>query len=114
MKPTTEELLQTALTALNTARRFKVPALSTDSYAIAAQIDRHFAEQKRPSMNTKRAAWANAALWTFIEQTGTDREDALGDLLCDLMHWADHSDFDFTAALDRARDHYQAELVEDA
>ena len=46
--------------------------------------------------------------------TGTDYEDALGDLLCDLMHWSDRSNFDFEAALSRARMHYEAETTEDA
>jgi hypothetical protein len=39
-----------------------------------------------PSMNEKRVAFADAALTTFIDQTGTDREDSLVDLLCDLIH----------------------------
>jgi len=61
--------------------------------------------------NQNRAAWANASLYLFGQLTGTDHEDALGDLLCDLMHWSDQYDFDFTAALDRARGHYEAELL---
>lgn len=60
-------------------------------------------------MNDKRAAWAGASLRTFIDQTGADEEDALGDLLGDLMHWSDRYNYDFDAALDRARFHYEAE-----
>jgi hypothetical protein len=60
-------------------------------------------------MNGPRATWANAAIEVFIETTGTDFEDSLGDLLCDLMHWADRYDFDLTAALDKARGHYTEE-----
>jgi hypothetical protein len=60
-------------------------------------------------MNDKRAAWAGASLRTFIDETGVDEEDALGDLLCDLKHWSDRHDYDFDAALDRARFHYEAE-----
>jgi hypothetical protein len=60
-------------------------------------------------MNDDRAAWAAAALTTFMQCTGTDLEDALGDLLANLMHWSDRNNYDFDAALDRARAHYEAE-----
>jgi hypothetical protein len=39
---------------------------------------------------------------------------SLGDLLADLMHWSEARNFDFEAALLRARDHYAAELTEAA
>ena len=52
-----------------------------------------------------------AALDKFIEVTATDEEDALGDLLLDLMHWSDRNNYDFDAALDRARFHYEAETT---
>jgi len=32
---------------------------------------------------------AATALAAFRQETGSDREDSLGDLLCDLMVWAD-------------------------
>lgn len=38
-------------------------------------------------------------------------EDSLGDLLCDQMRWSDRNNFDFEAALCRARGHYEAETV---
>ena len=63
------------------------------------------------NMNDSRAEWAGAALSTFMKETGTDQEDALGDLLADLMHWADRNSYDFDAALERARGHYEAETV---
>jgi hypothetical protein len=63
--------------------------------------------------NDDRAAWANAAVYLFRQLTGCDGEDALGDLLCDLMHWSLQYGFDFTAALDRARGHYEAELLDE-
>ena len=59
--------------------------------------------------NEDRARWAKAALKAFMDQTGVDYKDALGDLLCDLMHLSDREPFDFQAALDRARGHYAAE-----
>lgn len=62
-------------------------------------------------MNDNRAAWAQAALTTFIDETGIDLEDSLGDLLCNLMHWSDRNNFDFEAALCRAQGHYEAETA---
>ena len=63
-------------------------------------------------MNSSRANWAGAALAVFVARTGVDREDSLGDLLTDLMHWADRNNFDFEAALARAECHYAAETGE--
>jgi hypothetical protein len=57
-------------------------------------------------MNDSRAEWAHEAIQTFMKRTGTDFEDSLGDLLCDLMHWSDRVSFDFDLAIDRARDNY--------
>ena len=63
--------------------------------------------------NADRARWAGRALRHFQRITGADKEDALGDLLCDLMHWATANSFDFDAALCRASGHYKAELDEE-
>jgi hypothetical protein len=63
--------------------------------------------------NLDRANWADKAIRTFRKQTGCDQEDCLCDLISDLMHWADAQDFDFDAALYRARHHYEAELSEE-
>jgi hypothetical protein len=63
--------------------------------------------------NDERAAWAEAALNVFRRETGTDIEDALADLLCDLMHCADRKNWDFEAELERARMHYEAETTPD-
>lgn len=65
------------------------------------------------NMNGDRAEWAGTGLRHFQCTTGTDYEDALGDLLCDLMHWSDRNNFDFEAALFRARMHYEAETAAD-
>jgi hypothetical protein len=51
------------------------------------------------SMNDDRAEWAAAALTEFQRVTGTEDEDALGDLLTDLMHWADRNDRVLTGLL---------------
>ena len=63
--------------------------------------------------NLDRANWADKAVLAFREQTGCDHEDSLGDLLGDLMHWAAVRNFDFDAALDRARHHYAEECDEE-
>jgi len=59
--------------------------------------------------NNERAAWADHALRAFMAETGTDLEDSLCDLLCDLMHLSDRVPFDFEAALIHAKDLYLAE-----
>jgi hypothetical protein len=60
-------------------------------------------------MNGNRSQWAKAALQAFMSETGVEYEDALCDLLCDLMHLSDRAPFDFEDALERARAHYAAE-----
>lgn len=59
--------------------------------------------------NGARAGWAGLAITAFQQATGTDDEDALSDLLGDLLHWCDRNNFDFDAALSRGRWHYDAE-----
>lgn len=66
------------------------------------------------NMNEDRAKWASVALLAFMEETGTEAEDALCDILCDLMHLADRrrdGEDDFEAALRRARGHYEEETA---
>jgi hypothetical protein len=76
-------------------------------------------------MNEDRAIWAMTAITAFQERTRTNLEDALSDLLCDLMHLADRRDTfrepgenpesmieDFEAALQRAREHYEEETLD--
>jgi hypothetical protein len=61
--------------------------------------------------NADRAKWAQAAIDIFQTVTGTDNCDALADLLCNLMHWADHNRQDFDSQLDRARRNYASETA---
>lgn len=63
-------------------------------------------------MNADRAEWAATALHAFQTVNGTDDEDILGDLLCNLMHLSDREGYDFELALERARGHYAAECGE--
>ena len=62
-------------------------------------------------MNDDRAEWAAAALRAFQCWTGTDYNDALTDLLGDLMHWCDRNSAEFDSALSMARMHYEAETA---
>jgi hypothetical protein len=61
--------------------------------------------------NDARAAWASAALDAFIEITGTDWDDCLCDLLCDLRHWADRHGMDWDSQLGRGMYHYTEETA---
>jgi hypothetical protein len=60
-------------------------------------------------MAAARTRFAQGALWAFQKQTHTDDEDAVCDLLCDLMHWCDYNDTDFADQYRRASYHYEAE-----
>jgi hypothetical protein len=62
-------------------------------------------------MNEKRTVWAEQAIATFRDATGTDREDAVTDLLADLMHWCDRNDTEFDRALRLGRMHYETETA---
>jgi hypothetical protein len=62
-------------------------------------------------MNDGRAEWAASALRQFETATGAATEDALADLLGDLMHWCDRNAGNFNAELSRARMHYEDETA---
>jgi hypothetical protein len=61
--------------------------------------------------NAHRALGAAAALAEFQRQTGADLEDAVSDLLADLMHWCDRFGQEFPKELRRALDHYEEETA---
>ena len=64
------------------------------------------------SQNDQRAKWAGRAVDVFMETTGTDQEDAVSDLLCDIMHYCDRNATDFLSEVARARGHYEYEILE--
>lgn len=64
----------------------------------------------REYTNDDRAARAQEAVDTFKRATGTDDEDAISDLLCNLMHLCDVRGDDFGTLLNRGAGHYQAEI----
>lgn len=74
--------------------------------------------------NAGRAGWARNALAMFTAETfGGEHPDAMHhddleasvtDLICDLLHLAERSDFDPQRVLGRANSHYRTEtLLED-
>lgn len=71
--------------------------------------------------NGERANWAYLALERFARATNQDnsgdlkhdRGTVVNDLLCDLMHLCDRDGLDFEDLVERARGHYQEELVEE-
>lgn len=56
------------------------------------------------------AEYAYRTLLVYQQYTGSDKEEALSDLLADLMHLADEEGYDFDYELERARGHYEAEI----
>lgn len=61
----------------------------------------------------RRIKQAQIALDAFSDCTGEDSDNALRDLLADLMHWCGKHEVDFWHEADVARMHYEAELEED-
>ncbi len=64
-------------------------------------------------MNMQRAQWGGNAIESICDDTGTDREDALSDLLADLMHWAKASQQSFRKELARACRQFAEETSEE-
>ena len=64
--------------------------------------------------NRDRAEFAASALDYFQVACPCGDDDALTDLLCDLMHWANQTSFDFDAELARAKRNYSSELSEES
>lgn len=60
----------------------------------------------------ERLGRAQKIIDLYREDTGTDEETALTDLLTDLRHWAYGSDQDFDEARDRSERHFDAEIEE--
>ena len=59
--------------------------------------------------NTDRANRAFYAIAHRIHATGADTDDAVTDLLADLMHFCNQCGIDFDDQLSRATDHYAEE-----
>jgi len=62
--------------------------------------------------NEPRADWAMTAVLAFLGECGTDPEDAIGDLVCNLGHLADRFGIDGAAQIERGLRAYRVEHVE--
>jgi hypothetical protein len=89
-----------------------------DVLSVRQEAELYAAPARLPDLeelNDDRALWAETALAAFVEQTGCNRDDALPDLLCDLMHWCDRTGVPFAEQLTKAEWHYRVEATgEDA
>src|SRR5713101_7932439 len=90
-------------------------------------VNRQLKETGADPRNADTALWGALAVVSFASVTGqsgdvqTDPETILGDLLAGLMHWCDaqktrgdlEESIDFESALERARNHYSEERIEE-
>jgi len=63
-------------------------------------------------INDDRAEWAGKALAAFMDCTRTWEEDAVADLIADLMHWCDRNGQDFARELARGQGMYREETLD--
>lgn len=61
--------------------------------------------------NQQRADYAMGALDAFAKITGAGPDEALPDLLANLMHWCNRNDQNFSDALEQARGYYHEETT---
>jgi hypothetical protein len=63
-----------------------------------------------PPLNRDRAAWAEAAILKFMNETGVDGDrEAVADLIADLGHYCDRHQLDFVHLLKRGIGHWHIE-----
>lgn len=74
----------------------------------------HHRKTGEPS-NRQRAEWGKSGLDAFVETVGDagDPLDNMGDLLCDLMHLCKVQRLEFEDVLERARHHYDIEVMQE-
>lgn len=65
------------------------------------------------TMNKKRSKWCEDIIQRFIKKTGTDPQDALKDLLCDLRHWATENGIDYEGQDEAAASLHAGEVADD-
>ena len=72
-------------------------------------------EQTKPkakrlsTKNQERAKAAQKCVFVFMDTTGTDKEDVLCDLICNLRHWADWQNQNWDREVCRGLNHYDQE-----
>ena len=100
---------------------FPVPGGSRGARALAAaqqaaaQTRKEERRKKLPPdpelMNDERAEWAESVLDLYQRITRCDREPALRDLLCGMMHWCDRNNENFDESLAWAEDYYYEDTL---
>lgn len=64
-------------------------------------------------LNESRAMWAGHALNAFMADTGSEPQDCVSDLICNLRHWCDRNGQDFERELARGWESYEQETRDD-
>ena len=65
------------------------------------------------STNLKRAAWAKACISLFADMTGTENdEQSIGDLICNLGHYAQRRNLDFLQLVQTGIGHWHLEQID--
>lgn len=77
--------------------------------AISKTLGSGRALMSRSALINERGDWAQLALTAYQSAIATD--DAVADLLGDLMHWCDRHKMSFKDELDRARRYYDEEIA---
>ncbi len=106
---------------LNVPTGFQYEVKDYDNMEAAGEDAAGAASMSEPT-NKDRARWARDALAVFTDTTFSgdhpdtmdhdDLECAIGDLVCDLMHFAAQQGFDPQKIIDTARSHYDIESLE--
>ncbi len=67
---------------------------------------------EKPSDFPNSVKWAGESLILHQDNTNSDDEDAVADLLADLMHYCDFHRLDFKDELRRAEDNYEHDTAQ--
>lgn len=83
-----------------------------EAFAREHNIDLMEGREEAVRMNDNRAHWAQSSVDAIQNETGTDTEDAVADLIGNLGHWCDNNGQEFAKVLYRGIDTYLSELLE--
>lgn len=76
-------------------------------------LDLAFDPAEGSNMNNDRAEWAAKSVLTFMQETNTDADSAIGDLLGNLRHLCDRLGLDFEEQLAAGNNYYTDETAGD-
>jgi len=108
---------------LNVPPGFQYEVKDYDNIEVGEEDKAKAASTSEPT-NQQRARWARAALAVFTAETFSgddpdtmdrdDLESAIGDLICDLLHFAVQQGFDPQKIVETAEGHHAIEIMEEA